>query len=399
MSFVPTLEVLGVDALRDTVSTFRDVVNAHAARINRLNVYPVPDGDTGTNMARTLDGVVAEMDKAPVDLVATCDAISYGALMGARGNSGVILSQILRGVASTLKVADEATGAVVATALEAATTGAYAAVLTPVEGTILTVVRESAVAARKAADSGESLDDVLRQARAGGQTALDQTPDLLPVLRDAGVVDAGGAGYLLLLDAALHVVDGEPLPPVEADAGWGVVGAAFEAVAHRTSGVDGELDVSEQRYEVMFLCHLDDSNIEALKQGWGTIGDSIVVVGGDGTWNCHVHTNDIGAAVETALDLDGRPFQIRVTDLFEEVAAEHANREAALVATMGAADDAEPDVELPAVNCAAVAVSSGPGIAALFRDLGVQVIVSGGQTLNPSTAELLAAVERANAGH
>ena len=399
MSFVPTLEVLGVDALRDTVSTFRDVVNAHAARINRLNVYPVPDGDTGTNMARTLDGVVAEMDKAPVDLVATCDAISYGALMGARGNSGVILSQILRGVASTLKVADEATGAVVATALEAATTGAYAAVLTPVEGTILTVVRESAVAARKAADSGESLDDVLRQARAGGQTALDQTPDLLPVLRDAGVVDAGGAGYLLLLDAALHVVDGEPLPPVEPDAGGGVVGAAFEAVAHRTSGVDGELDVSEQRYEVMFLCHLDDSNIEALKHGWGTIGDSIVVVGGDGTWNCHVHTNDIGAAVETALDLDGRPFQIRVTDLFEEVAAEHASREAALVATMGAANDADPDVELPAVNCAAVAVSSGPGIAALFRDLGVQVIVSGGQTLNPSTAELLAAVERANAGH
>ena len=236
-------------------------------------------------------------------------------------------------------------------------------------------------------------------ARAGGQTALDQTPDLLPVLSDAGVVDAGGAGFLLLLDAALHVVDGEPLPPVEPDAGGGVVGAAFEAVAHRTSGVDGELDVSEQRYEVMFLCHLDDSNIEALKHGWGTIGDSIVVVGGDGTWNCHVHTNDIGAAIETALDLDGRPFQIRVTDLFEEVAAEHASREAALVATMGAANDADPDVELPAVNCAAVAVSSGPGIAALFRDLGVQVVVSGGQTLNPSTAELLAAVERANADH
>ena len=134
MNAVPTLELLGVDALRDTVSTFRDVVTAHAARINRLNVYPVPDGDTGTNMARTLDAVVAEMDKAPVELAATCDAISYGALMGARGNSGVILSQILRGIASTLKSADEATGTVVATALEAATTGAYAAVLTPVEG-------------------------------------------------------------------------------------------------------------------------------------------------------------------------------------------------------------------------------------------------------------------------
>jgi DAK2 domain fusion protein YloV len=393
---VPTLELLGVDALRDTLSTFRDVVHAHAARINRLNVYPVPDGDTGTNMARTLDAVVAEMDKAPAELAATCDAISYGALMGARGNSGVILSQILRGVASTLKVAEAATGGVVASALEAATTGAYAAVLTPVEGTILTVVRESAEAARVAADSGAFLGDVLRAARDGGARALDQTPELLPVLKDAGVVDAGGAGFLLLLDAALHVVDDEPLPETEAEVPGGVVGDGFEAVAHRVSGVDGELDVSEQRYEVMFLCNLADADIGALKEGWGRIGDSIVVVGGDGVWNCHVHTNDIGAAIETALDLDGRPFKIRVTDLFEEVAAEHASRESELAAAMGAAAAPE-QAELPALTCAVVAVSSGEGIAALFRDLGVQVVVSGGQAVNPSTAELLAAVERANA--
>jgi DAK2 domain fusion protein YloV len=380
---VPTLELLGVDELRDTVSTFRDVVNAHAPRINRLNVYPVPDGDTGTNMARTLDAVVTEMVKAPVELDATCDAISYGALMGARGNSGVILSQILRGVAATLKAADEATGAVVAAALEAATTGAYAAVLTPVEGTILTVVRESAEEARKAADAGGSLVDVLRAARDGGSTALDQTPELLPVLKDAGVVDAGGAGFLLLLDAALHIVDGEPLPETSEP----------ESPAP-TLGATGET-VTDQRYEVMFLCNLADANIGALKQGWGEIGDSIVVVGGDGIWNCHVHTNDIGAAIETALDLQGRPFKIRVTDLFEEIAAEHTSREAELTGSMTGGIDGE----LPAVICAAVAVSSGDGISALFRDLGVQVIVSGGQTLNPSTAELLAAVERANANH
>ena len=138
----------------------------------------------------------------------------------------------------------------------------------------------------------------------------------------------------------------------------------------------------------MFLCDLADERIERLKQGWGEIGDSIVVVGGDGLWNCHVHTNDIGAAIEAALDLDGRPRQIRVTDLFEEVAAEHAVREAAM---MSAA------VELPAVTCAVVAVSSGPGISELFRELGVQAVVTGGQTLNPSTAELLEAVERVNA--
>jgi DAK2 domain fusion protein YloV len=393
VSAVPTVELLGVDALRDTVRTFRDVVGAHADRINRLNVYPVPDGDTGTNMARTLDAVVAEMDGADPELTATCDAISYGALMGARGNSGVILSQILRGIAATVKSSAAATGAVVASALETATTGAYAAVLNPVEGTILTVVREASVAARDAADAGRSLSDVLRAARDAGRIALDRTPELLPVLADAGVVDAGGAGFLLLLDAALHVVDGTPLPDAGPEAGP-VVGEAFDAVARRTSGVDGELDVSEQRYEVMFLCSIADVAIEDLKRGWGEIGDSIVVVGGDGTWNCHVHTNDIGAAIEVALDLDGRPFRIRVTDLFEEVAAEHATREAELAAAM-----AGDGTELPAVTCAVVAVSSGDGISGLFRDLGVQVVVSGGQTLNPSTAELLAAVERANAEH
>ena len=155
----------------------------------------------------------------------------------------------------------------------------------------------------------------------------------------------------------------------------------------------GELDVSEQRYEVMYLCDLADEHIEAFKQGWGAIGDSIVVVGGDGIWNCHVHTNDIGAAIEVALDLDGRPRQIRVTDLFEEIAVEHAAREASMHAAPAAAAD------LPSVTTAVVAVSSGPGISELFTELGVQAVVAGGQTLNPSTAELLEAVEGVNADH
>jgi DAK2 domain fusion protein YloV len=401
VSGVPTLERLDADALRDTVTTFRDTMRIHQAAINRLNVYPVPDGDTGTNMARTLDAVVAEIERIEPGvadaLAATCDAMSHGALMGARGNSGVILSQILRGIASTLKRAPTADAGVVADALTAASESAYTAVLRPIEGTILTVVRESAAGARAAASDGTSLDAVLRAAKAAGQAALDRTPEQLPVLKDAGVVDAGGAGYLLLLDSALHVVDGEPLPEPDVVEG-GAVGDAFESVAHRTSGVDGELDVSEQRYEVMFLCHLADERIDDLKHGWGEIGDSIVVVGGDGLWNCHVHTNDIGAAIEVALDAEGRPFQIRVTDLFEEMSAEHAKREAAMVPAL-AEDLAAGDADLPPVTCAVVAVSSGPGISALFRDLGVQVVVSGGQTLNPSTAELLDGVTRANAGN
>ena len=388
---MPTLEHLSSDALRNTVITFRDAMKAHAAGINKLNVYPVPDGDTGTNMARTLDAVVAEMEGADRAMAPTCDAISHGSLMGARGNSGVILSQILRGMAGTLKGATEGTGAKVAESLKAASAAAYQAVLKPIEGTILTVVRESADAAHEAAQDGGSLVVVLRAARAAGKSALDRTPEMLPVLKDAGVVDAGGAGFLLLLDSALHVVDGVPIPEPEDIEGPSA--QQLEAVAHRRA-TDGGVDVSELRYEVMYFLHLDDGKIQNFKQDWGEIGDSIVVVGGEGIWNCHVHTNDIGAAIEVAIDLGGRPKQIRVTDLFEEMAEEHAHREAAL---LGGGHAPKTGAGLPPVTCAIVAVSSGDGLSELFAALGVQGVVTGGQTLNPSTAELLSAVEAVNA--
>jgi len=402
---VPTLERLDVHALRSVITTFRDAVRDHQLGLNRLNVYPVPDGDTGTNMARTLDAVVAEMEDAPADdLDATCDAISHGSLMGARGNSGVILSQILRGLSTSLKGALKhaaPSGRAFAEALTTASTHAYQAVLKPIEGTILTVVRESAEAAKAAAGPREDgtaapLLDVLRAARDAGKRALDNTPEQLPVLKDAGVVDAGGAGYLLLLDSALHVVGGEPLPePADDSADDAAAVERAAAVARRGTGGDGELDVSEQRYEVMYFMDLADPQINAFKQGWGAIGDSIVVVGGDGLWNCHVHTNDIGAAIEVALELGGRPKQIRVTDLFEEVAAEHAGREAAMRGAPGVPSRA--GAGLPPVTTAVVAVCNGDGLAELFGSLGVQGIVTGGQSLNPSTAELLDTVEHVNA--
>lgn len=408
---VPTLERINTEALRDLVATFRDAVKAHAGALNRLNVYPVPDGDTGTNMARTLEAVVEEMQSAdPADLVATCDAISHGSLMGARGNSGVILSQIMRGIASTLKTLDEgADGAGFAEALTSASAGAYRAVLKPIEGTILTVVRESADAAAATAADGASLVEVARAARSAGQTSLDNTPELLPVLKDAGVVDAGGAGYLLLLDALLHIVDGVPLPEAEEDDGsGGAVAAVFDASSassrsgSRRVGGAGEVAVADQRYEVMYFMDLDDPLVDEFKQGWGAIGDSIVVVGGDGIWNCHVHTNDIGAAVEVALDLGGRPKQIRVSDLFEEVDDEHAKREAAM--TDGDASTvarlpqkAAVGGGLPPVTTAVVGVCTGDGMVELFAQLGVQGVVTGGQTMNPSTAELLDTVEHVNA--
>jgi DAK2 domain fusion protein YloV len=253
------------------------------------------------------------------------------------------------------------------------------------------VVRESADAATVAAAGGASLVGMLRAARAAGKAALDNTPELLAVLKDAGVVDAGGAGFLLLLDAALFVVDGEPLP--EPNDSEGPSPAQLDLISRRHAG-DGGTDVSELRYEVMYFVDLVDDRIQEFKESWGEIGDSIVVVGGDGLWNCHVHTNDIGAAIESALKLDGRPSQIRVTDLFEEMAEEHAVREAAIHAGhphYGAG------FGLPAVTCAVVAVASGDGLVELFGQLGVQGVVTGGQTLNPSTAELLAAVEAVNA--
>jgi DAK2 domain fusion protein YloV len=306
---VPTLEreTFGVVDLRRTVTAFRDQLYAHRSTIDRLNVYPVADSDTGTNLARTVDAVVAELDGAPDDLAGTCAAISHGSLMGARGNSGVILSQVLGGLASTLRGADRITATTVAEGLRAASRAADQAVLNPVEGTILTVVRASADGAESAASAGGALPSVVLAARDAARAALASTPDLLPVLRDAGVVDAGGAGYVLFLDALAHIVAGEPLLDAPDD------DAELTArLAPSSDHSHGEL-----RYEVMFICELADHRIDAFKQHWARLGDSIAVVGGDGRWNCHVHTNDVGAVIEAALDLGGRPRDIRVTDLLD----------------------------------------------------------------------------------
>ncbi len=386
------VQIVGAQELREAVTTFRDLMKSHQESINRLNVYPVPDGDTGTNMGRTLDAVVAELSTADQTMAATCQAISHGSLMGARGNSGVILSQILRGLSSTIvATADNgASASDIAAAFSTAAAAAYEAVLKPIEGTILTVVRESAEGATEASSTGASVADVLFEARRRGREALANTPELLPVLKDAGVVDAGGAGFLLLLDAFLHVVAGEELP--QPDETSGPSAEQLEAVAKRHHD-DGTVDVSELRYEVMFLLDLDDARASEFKSAWGTIGDSIVVVGGDGLYNCHIHTNDIGAAIEAPLLLNGRPRNIRVTDLFEEVAEEHAAREAELGAPI---QSRTHTTSLPPVTCAVVAVASGDGLAELFGQLGVHGVISGGQTSNPSTAELLAAVEHMN---
>jgi DAK2 domain fusion protein YloV len=362
------------------VSTYRDALRNHQEELNRLNVYPVPDGDTGTNMALTLESVVDELPADGSNMEQVCEAIRHGSLMGARGNSGVILSQILRGLADTFAPLESISAPDVIAGLRRAADAAYEAVLRPVEGTILTVVRLAAEAVEQASASGEaSLNDVLERAANAARAAVASTPDLLPVLRDAGVVDAGGRGFELLLDACLNVVAERPVPPPE------VVDTPVAVAAHLHDGDRRDDDISELRYEVMYFLHADDEAIRQFKQTWGDLGDSIVVVGGDGIWNCHVHTNDIGAAIEAGI-VAGRPADIRVTDLHEQV---EEREEAAWVREQTEANAAP--VEHVATGVVAVAV--GDGLEQLFVSLGVQHIVAGGQSMNPSTAQILEAVQ------
>jgi DAK2 domain fusion protein YloV len=380
---VTAVDRLDASHLRAVVETYRDALGAHREPINRLNVYPVPDGDTGTNMSLTLVSVCDDLAGVDDELAAVCRAISKGSLMGARGNSGVILSQILRGLSGAIADAGGCDGPTLAAALRAGSDAAYGAVMRPVEGTILTVVRASAEKAEAVVAGGTTaLVEVLEAARAAAADALEHTPEQLPVLAEAGVVDAGGTGFVLLLDAALNVVDGRDVPAPRV--GEGAVRSDAHLVQHTA---DEHGDVSDLRYEVMYFLEAPDESIPAFKDVWSGIGDSIVVVGGDGIWNCHIHTDDIGAAIEAAVDA-GRPRQIRVTDLMEQVVEERWVREA----TASDIVEVPPHVTEP-VCTAVVAVAAGDGIKRIFYSLGVQGIVAGGQSMNPSTADLLVAVE------
>ena len=390
--------VLNAATLRRVIAGFHGALSEHREAIDNLNVYPVPDGDTGTNMTLTVRSVTEGLDGVDDRLEPLCRAVAHGALMGARGNSGVILAQILRGFCGVLRDAasagQEPDAPVVARALTAASEGAYTAVARPVEGTILTVIREASDAARAAAEAGGGLVEVLDAARAQGYDALERTPEMLAVLAEAGVVDAGGAGLLLLLDACLAELDGRPMPaPPEVAAGPTPVASASAARPIEESSI------ADLRYEVMFLLDAPDSCVDGFKQAWTEVGDSIVVVGGDGIWNCHIHTHDIGAAIEAGIAV-GRPHRIQVTDLLDQ-AAEHSE---SFSAPAPPADDGGPSPLAPveiaeADRCSVVAVGAGGGVEAILTSMGVSRVVAGGQSMNPSTAELLAAVDSLPAGN
>lgn len=427
---------LDASALSAVMAEFSEALNHHRQEINRLNVYPVPDGDTGTNMALTLESVMKELNStrpasnvdegegSPSEMARICKAISHGSLMGARGNSGVILSQILRGIADRFKSESILGAKEVAEALVNADLAARDAVMRPVEGTILTVAARAAEAAMSSARRGESLLEVVSAARDASIKALRDTPKLLPILAQAGVVDAGGAGLFLLFDSLYHYLAGisasteeqsaviaPELTPAHSGAtkisSPGITGTLDDYRAGEvgpsatdqenaqvvyssaregepSSDIGGKIDLG---YEVMFLLEAPDSAIDAFKDVWAGIGESIVVVGGDGLWNCHIHTDDVGAAIEAGIDV-GRPRNIRVVDLSAAVEEERWVREGAN------RPDAGINEELaPTPVTAVVAVGVGEGVRRIFRSLGVHKTVMGGQTMNPSVAELVNAVE------
>ena len=374
------LNTFSVEQIRDVILKYDESLKLYSDNLNSLNVYPVPDGDTGTNMSFTLRSVVDELKGIDDSHEGQWEAIRHGSLMGARGNSGVILSQILRGLADSFSEKTEIDKHAIAEALTHASQAAYASVLKPVEGTILTVSREIAEKAQELMLSDHSLPTFLSHLVAEGQDSLSRTPDLLPVLKDAGVVDAGGAGYLLLIQCFLNLSDGtEIIPPPKASR------KTADLTLSQTSTGSDILDVSELRYEVMFFLDAPDTKVDQFKQEWQEVGDSIVVVGGDGLYNCHIHSNDIGASIEAGIRA-GRPYDIRVTDLQEEIIHIEEHLEIG-----GGSEVTIPNPS--SNNTAVVAVVAGRGIQQIFSSMGVNAIVSGGQSMNPSVKDLLNAVE------
>ncbi len=347
-----------VDLASDALAEAREEIDA-------LNVYPVPDGDTGTNLYLTMSAVrealhLADADQAPLPVLAR------SALLGARGNSGVILSEMLGAIARRLGRAtpDERNAVVLSESFTEAVEASYAAVGTPVEGTMLTVARAAAEAAAARAAEGARARDVFTAAAAAAREALARTPEQLEVLRHAGVVDAGGRGIVVILDAAETALTGRRRPPAPREP----LPQPRPPEAH---GDGHGLSEEGPAYEVMYLLDADDDRIPALRASLAPLGDSLVVVGGEGLWNVHVHVDDVGAAIEAGIEA-GRPHRVRVTHFADE--AHQRTRE-----------------QQPREGRAVVAVAAGPGLAALFAESGA-VVVEGGPGQRPSAGEILAAI-------
>ena len=351
--------------------TFKDQVDD----INRLNVFPVPDGDTGTNMSLTLDAVIAEVAKLDRDasLEDICKAATHGSLMGARGNSGVITSQIIRGFCEGLLDAEgQADVQRMAYALESAARVAYQAVRKPVEGTILTVCKDLGLAARQAADEGRTFEEALEFVAKAGHDSVARTPELLPVLKESGVVDAGGYGLALVFDAITAGMLDRELATIAVD---------IDRDELAVNPID-DWDDDEYLYCTEFLLFGDDIDKDAVGDYLVKHGGSELMVGDRGTFKVHVHTDNPDEILMHALTL-GEISDVHIHNMRKQQSARSAS----------GSDSASPT---PHTHLGVVAVASGEGIVEILNSLGVDAIVSGGQTMNPSTADLVEAADGLN---
>ena len=378
-------ELIDAAVFRDIILCASAALEQNRQLINELNVFPVPDGDTGTNMSLTMGAAAAEMKKRDFPtLTAAADSAASAMLRGARGNSGVILSLLFRGLAKKLKGCEAADAKTFAAAMSAGVDAAYKAVMKPAEGTILTVSRVATSSAVEFAEHGGDLELMLSCAIESAQEALADTVNLNPVLKRAGVVDAGGKGYVFILEATLAVLRGEAYvaeaQPEE--------GAAPVEVKERADFNDFSTGEIAYAYCTEFICGRDNpKDPDELRSFLQTLGDCVVVVDDDEIIKVHVHTNVPGTVLTEALTY-GPLLKVKIENMREQH-SEMAGGEAA-----HASEPAEPEFAPAEKPYGAVAVCAGEGMAELFRELGVDRIVTGGQTMNPSTEDILNEVNR-----
>lgn len=361
------------------VSSAAAALRERKDEVNKLNVFPVPDGDTGTNMSLTMDTVVSELGALPADadLAAVRKAVTHGSLMGARGNSGVITSQILRGLCEGLEGVETLDAQALARAFARSVEVAFQAVRKPVEGTMLTVLRDAAGAAREAADAGAPLDDALRAVSAEAFASVRRTPDLLPVLKENNVVDAGGFGLAILFEAFVAAATGAEISMPDL--------SSFSAAPKVAIELTDDWDGSTYLYCTEFLFHGVGIDKERVHDYLAEVGDSELIVGEGDQYKVHVHTDDPGAVLSYMTAI-GQVADVHIHNM----RIQSGERDAVIAADRAAVSE-------PAKPLGFVAVAAGEGMAKILESLGVDHVVSGGQTMNPSTKDLLDAIGAVNA--
>lgn len=366
-----------------------NALEANKKMVDEMNVFPVPDGDTGTNMSLTVNSAVKEVIKAESQAAGDiAKALSSGALRGARGNSGVIVSQLFRGLAKGLKGCDEINAITFATAMENGVETAYKAVMKPKEGTILTVAKATAAKCLEVALQSDDLIEVLEQAIESGNETLQKTPEMLPVLKEAGVVDAGGKGLLVIYEGMLEALkreddDIDPLLCLNGGAQVQNSGATSSQAAFSTESI-------EFGYCTEFIVEGVENAEEKedeVREYLSSIGDSLVVVADGDLIKIHVHTNDPGLAIQKGVSL-GSLSSIKV----DNMRLQHQN-------ILSMENVSAPVKEEPRKDIGFITISVGEGLSNIFKELGVDYVISGGQTMNPSTEDILEATKKINADH